>query len=293
MRKLLPIILVAAVIAAGFYIGRARFVREVKPVGPVLTIACLDATLGNAIVVKTPENYFMVVDPGPANTAGALVRYLEDAGAKSLVILLSKSSSDHTGAISSLLDSFTVSKIIHGEYKAKSSLVRRTLTSVIGKGAIERISSAGDVFNISPTTKLEVLSPPKGLLKKTGGHSDNNSLVTRIHFGGKRFLLASDIRLEAEANLIQSGVDLRSSVLVVPRHGRYGGTSLELLSVVRPEAYVVLLDRSSNRASRAVLERIDTRNTGAAVYRTDLDGNIEMITDGRSIKVNTSGSYGD
>ena len=293
MRKLLPIMLIAAAIAAGVYVGRAKLAREAKPVGPVLTIAFLDANFGNAIVVKTPENDFMVVDPGPTITAGALVRYLEDAGAKSLIVLLSKPSSDHAGAISSLLDSFIVSEIIHGEYKVKSSLIRRTLTSVISKGASERILAAGDVFKVSPTIRVEVLSPPKGLLKKTGGYSDNNSLVTRINFKAKRVMLASDIRLEAEANLIQSGADLRSDVFVVPRHGRYGGTSLELLSIVRPEAYVVLLDRRSNHPSRAVLERIDTRNTGAAVYRTDLDGNIEMITDGHSIKVNTSGSYGD
>ena len=293
MRKLLPIMLIAAAIAAGVYVGRVRYAREAKPVGPVLTVMFFDAGMGNAIVVKTPENNFMVVDPGPARSADALVRYLKDAGAKSLIILLSKPSADHTGAVSSLLDSFTVSKIVRGEYKVSSGTARRALSSAADKGTSERVLAAGDGFNLSPTTRLEVLSPPKGLLKNTSAYSDDNSLVTRIQFGEKRFMLASDIRLEAEASLIKSDIDLRSNVLVVPRHARYGGTSLEFLSVVRPEAYVVLFDRNAYRPSKSVLKRIDTRNTGAAVYRTDMDGTIEMITDGRSIKVNTNGNYGD
>jgi competence protein ComEC len=79
---------------------------------------------------------------------------------------------------------------------------------------------------------------------------------------------------------------LGANVLVVPRHARFGGTSLELLSRARPEICVVMAGRD-DRPSRTVLRRIDPAKTGAALYRTDRDGTIEIVTNGRAIAVTT------
>jgi len=274
MRKLLPIIVVAAAVAAGAYVWFVRARREPTPTGPVLVAAFLPSELGNAIVFVTPDRRFVVVDPGPRSSAGALVSYLHRRGAKSLDVIVTNPIDKHTGALAALADSFEIRRVIHGS---------RTWQGVTGKSnrpIAEVVLKAGDSIRLSQRVRLEALNPPAEQESATP-----RPLVARITYGRTRFLLASDALVEDEAYMIRSGADLRSTVLVVPRHGRYGSTSLELLSLVRPEYCVVLVGKGSDRPSRVVLQRIKTENTGAQVYRTDLHGPIHMTTNGRTIRI--------
>ena len=293
MRKLLPIILIAAALGAGAYVGYILGVGKTEVEGPTLSVTFLDAQRGNGIVVRTPEGSFVVIDPGPASSADELVEHLRQAGAKSISVVVSSPSADRGGALGSLVESVGVSNVYRGELKGGSSAWRRSVESVRDSKIPASVVSGGSVVKLSPSTKLEVLSPPKGMLDDTSSDWDNNSLVTRIWYGDKRFLFMSDTRIGAEGHLIQSGNDLVSDVVNVGRNGRSGSTSLELLCVVRPEMCVVSVGRRRRKPGKTVLTRIDTNNTGAAVYRTDKDGTIRIVTDGRSIVVDTEGTGRD
>ena len=293
MRKLLPIILIAAALGAGAYVGYILGVGKTEVEGPTLSVTFLDAQRGNGIVVRTPEGSFVVIDPGPVSSADELVEHLRQAGAKSISVVVSSPSADRGGALGSLVKSVGVSKVYRGELKGGSSAWRRSVESVRDSKIPASVVSGGSVVKLSPSTKLEVLSPPKGMLDDTSSDWDNNSLVTRIWYGDKRFLFMSDTRIGAEGHLIQSGNDLVSDVVNVGRNGRSGSTSLELLCVVRPEMCVVSVGRRRRKPGKTVLTRIDTNNTGAAVYRTDKDGTIRIVTDGRSIVVDTEGTGRD
>ena len=290
MRKLLPIIVIAAAIGAGAYVGYILGVGKAVVTGPTLWVTFLDADRGNGIVVRMPEGAFVVIDPGPASSAGELVDYLRGAGARSVSVVVSNPSADRGGALRALVESVGVSKVYRGELKGRSRAWRRSLESVRNCKIPEVVVRSGSVIGLSRSTRLEILSPPKGMLEDTGRDWDNNSLVTRISYGSKHFLFMSDTRIAAEAHLIQSETDLVSDVLSVARNGRSGSTSLEWLSVVRPEICVVSVGRGGRRPGKAVLNRIDTKNTGAAVYLTDKDGTIKMVTDGHSIVVKTEGA---
>ena len=54
---------------------------------------------------------------------------------------------------------------------------------------------------------------------------------------------------------------------------------------MRPEYCIVLVGEGADRPSRVVLDRIKTENTGAEVCRTDGNGPVNMLSDGRSIQV--------
>ena len=221
MRKLLPIIVIVAALAAGAYVGVWRAKRKPARLGPVLVASFLDADRGNAIVFDTPERRFIVVDPGPEDTADALVDDLRENGAQSLDVIVTTPTPEHMGALQTLIDRFEVRRIIHGG----NPWPKRPRGP---KGLItELVLAAGDSIGLSPKVKLEVLSPAKAPPETSVG-----PLVTRVTFGDSRFLLASDARIEDESYLIRSGADMVSTVLVVPRHGRFGSTSLELLSLV-------------------------------------------------------------
>jgi competence protein ComEC len=286
MRKLLPIMLIVAVLAGGAYVGlKRRGVEKPIPRGKALVASFLNADQGGAVVFETPEGSFVVFDPGFEENVDALADYLKTVGARSVTLVVTFPSREYAAAARKLIGSFPVDRVIHGEMPSVSREWDKTLEAIEQARIPELILAGGDLLHLSKKVKLEVLSPPRGLLEGAEEASGNNSLVTRVSFGRTRFLLTSQARIEVEGHLIQSVRDLESSVLVVPRHGQAGSTSLELISLVRPECFVVMDGGRGGRPSASVLARISTRNTGAQVLRTDKDGSFDIVSDGRSIEV--------
>ncbi len=114
---------------------------------------------------------------------------------------------------------------------------------------------------------------------------DNNSIVLHLRYGDLSFLLTGDIRAEAEASLIESGVPLQSIVLKAADGGDRAGTSQPFLDAVRP--WVVVFSAGPTNLDRhphpRVLERVE--ESGSAIGRTDELGSIHFASDGRQLWV--------
>ena len=76
-------------------------------------------------------------------------------------------------------------------------------------------------------------------------------------------------------------------VLKVAHHGSGTATTDALLDVLQPRIAVISVGADNNygHPAPATLERL--RSHGATVYRTDLDGSVEISTDGRDLIVGT------
>ncbi len=289
MKKLLPIILIATILAIVVYVGCRKEDRRPACIQRSLVVSFLDAEYGNAIVATVPGGESVVIDPGLEATAERLVDYLRDIRTKSVTLIVTYPSYEHVGAIKQLIESFPVKRILRGELTGVSRTWDHLLELAAEASIPDLVLCEGDLIKLSPKVKLEVLSPPRNFVESSDTSLMNNSLVLRMSVGRVRFLLTSHIGTEVEGRLIRSGADLRSNVLVVPRHGAAGSTSLEFISQVRPECFVLLVGRGADRPSSLVVRRISTKNTGGQVYRTDEDGSIDILSDGRSIKILTTG----
>lgn len=285
MRKLVPIILIA-VLAGGIYFAYVRARREPGMTGPALKTRFLDSEFGNAVVMTTPEGKVVVIDPASGRAAEALIGMLRRERAREVSVIISNPTRDRADALAAIQHEIKVFRVIRPELGTATAQWKDWLDRAKWQPAPEIVIARGDKAPLSPKVRLEALNPVREPSPRTG---DDNSLVFRVRFGDKSILFPSDIRTAGEADLIQSGIDLTSSVLVAGRHGRYGSTSLELLSMVRPEICILSAQQGANRPAASVLNRLNARNTGAALYRTDKDGIIEIDTDGRLIQVSTGG----
>jgi len=92
---------------------------------------------------------------------------------------------------------------------------------------------------------------------------------------------------EAELELIYSRADLDSTVLKVAHHGSTTSTTEEFLAVVNPQFAVIQVgeDNPFGHPRSEVRDRLEARVGGGNIYRTDEDGTIEFITDGRRLWV--------
>lgn len=275
MRKVVPIIVVVSLFLLGvFLLSRHR--EEIKqPAGPVLTASFLPAELGNAVVFIMPDGRALVVDPGYTRTIGELVEYLRAHDVGSIDVLITRNYETPPPSLKALFAAFEVRRVMHSGLPWSGSL-----EGPAGRVA-EVLLYGGDSVRLAGNVRLIALYPPKDVSELR-----DRSLVTSVHFGNTRFLLMSDATIYDEGYLIRSGADLASDVLVVGRNGRYGSTSLELLMATKPSHFVVLVGGGSRRPSRSVMRRIDSENTGAQVYRTDIHGAIQISSDGNSLRVN-------
>jgi competence protein ComEC len=90
----------------------------------------------------------------------------------------------------------------------------------------------------------------------------------------------------AEKGIVRAAGDrLRSSVLLAPHHGSRTSSSEEFVRAVAPEAVLISCGGrpGSGMPHPVVLERYRTQ--GAQVWRTDRDGALRVVTDGRRLRV--------
>ncbi|MBR2338823.1 MAG: MBL fold metallo-hydrolase, partial [Clostridia bacterium] len=139
----------------------------------------------------------------------------------------------------------------------------------------------GDIFEFGDA-EIEILS----------GLSDHNStneqsIVCRITFGNNRFLMMGDAGKEVEEELLEAKVDLSADVLKVGHHGsRYSSTKAFMYAV--SPSYAVIpcgLGNSYNHPHEETLEVL--KRVNAQVYRSDLDGDVTMVSDGKTITITT------
>jgi hypothetical protein len=96
-----------------------------------------------------------------------------------------------------------------------------------------------------------------------------------------------DAGTEAEDSLLGSGYNLDADVLKVGHHGSNSGSSLAFLSAVSPAVSVIEVGEGNDYGHPTSKTLAAWQSTGSTVYRTDMDGNIVVTTDGEDITVIT------
>jgi competence protein ComEC len=116
---------------------------------------------------------------------------------------------------------------------------------------------------------------------------NNDSLVIELRFGKVSVLLTGDIGREVE-EVIAPGANLLPLVILkVPHHGSLTSSSRPFLQSVRPDVALVGVGRGNAYGHPAphVLGRLN--DLGTQVFRTDLDGQIDIVTNGQDVRAQT------
>jgi competence protein ComEC len=150
--------------------------------------------------------------------------------------------------------------------------------------AVSRLQ-AGEEFAVGGA-RLRVLSPPRPDWERRRVRNDD-SVVLEVVYGDVAILLTGDIGAEVERAILSRLTPARIRVLKVGHHGSRTSSSRELLEGWRPTIALVSSGRGNPFGHPApdVVERLQA--VGAAVYRTDRDGQITLTTDGRRARVTT------
>src|SRR5262245_91167 len=299
MRRLrvpFAIALVAVIVVSVIYWLRTRQ-REVPT--PFVTqgrlqIYALDVGQGDSELIISPDGKSVLIDAGLPQAGEDVVAALRKRNISSLdLAVATHPHADHIGGMRQVIENFEVKNFLDsGQIYASSEYER--LLRVIKEKKIKFIEAKkGMKFDLGSGVSLETLNPQgdgQWITKvRAGGSVENaNSVVMRLTYGDFSMLFTGDAETETEQLMIKSGEPLRAQVLKVGHHGSRYATSAKFLEAVSPEVAIISCGAGNRygHPAQVTLERL--QQAGAKIYRTDLNGEIAIVTDGNKFEVHAA-----
>lgn len=274
-----------------------------------LSVTFLDVGQGDAIFLSFPQGKTLLLDSGGrlgyalANEEfepnedvfvedrlgigeAAVLPYLWQLGLRRLdYIAATHGDSDHTEAFGEIVPAMRPREALAGS-TPRADEPPDLFTQALQAGRLPlRVLRRGEVLNLDGV-QVEVLAP----FAEAGqiALSDNNgSLVLRVVYGQRAFLLTGDIEKETEARLLHVGSVLRADVLKVAHHGSRTSSTAEFLAQVQLAHAVISAGDPSpfGHPHPEVLARL--RATGARVWQTSQCGAITFSTDGADLRADS------
>jgi competence protein ComEC len=292
-----------AIVALGWLLTVHPFEHEYER--GRLSVTFLDVGQGDAMLISFPRGSLMLLDSGGRAGFGsregdekeedvfvedrisvgeaAVAPYLWRRGIKRLDwIAASHGDADHVEGFGDIARGFEIGVALKGAPK-RSDPPSPFDRAARAANAPPRSLKRGDVIDIDGA-HVDVLAP----FADQAPLSDNNeSLVLRITFGARSFLLTGDIEKEGEARLAESAQRLRADVLKVAHHGSKTSSTIGFLERVNPRHAVISVAKLSpfGHPHPEALARL--RTTKASIWRTSECGAITISTDGDDLRVET------
>jgi competence protein ComEC len=253
-------------------------------------VAC-DVGQGDAVVLATARpGWVVLIDAGPED--GLVDACLDRLGVAGIaLVVLSHLHADHIGGLAGALRGRAVAGVAVGPVREPRWALEDVAAAAAQAGAPLVELAAGRRLHW-PGLTLDVLAPrhsPVAVDGEDGTAVNDGSVVLRAATAAGTVLLSGDIELAAQADLLDSGVDLRADILKMPHHGsRY--TSVQFLTAVSPRAVLVSVGagnryRHPDPGLIGGLER-----AGATVRRTDTAGDVAVIGSSADLGLVSRGS---
>ncbi|MBI2008470.1 hypothetical protein HYS82_02330 [Candidatus Amesbacteria bacterium] len=270
-----------------------------------LHVVFCDVGQGDAILVyrKTTQ---MLIDGGPNNRVLAcLGRHVPFYDRRIEMVVVTHPQADHLNGILDVVERYNVMQLVMGRegnntagYKNLRFKIQESRINVQNLYSGDELR-LGDVrFEVVWPTRNFVLAhtlPLAPLLNlgegnergevvlgaKTDGMDLNKFGISgRLTYGDFDVMLTADVDQGVEPQEIATGLLRQVEILKVPHHGSKTGMTREWIDIMSPELAVISVGKNSyGHPSTEALNLLSSKH--ARVLRTDRDGEVEVVSDGK------------
>jgi beta-lactamase superfamily II metal-dependent hydrolase len=246
---------------------------------PLFRMTTIDVRQGDSHLIETPSGRRILIDGGygthePSFGDGSwdgdgiplALNYLQGRGIFYLDHLVeTHHHSDHYGG----LEDVQSSAIAYSAYHSPTS-----------PGGLV-VGESWDIGDTSVLVTVLNVDYPEGM---THDNDNNRSIVLKFSIGQMDFLLTGDSESPTNAKISERfGGFLQSEVLKVGHHGSTDATNDEWLNAVEPR-YAVISCGAGNPYGHPHEETLELlQQRGVRILRTDETGDIDILTDGRTV----------
>lgn len=220
----------------------------------------------------------ILIDAGNSGDGEYIVNGLKALGIEKLdYVIGTHVHEDHVGGMSKIIDSFEIGEFyLPYDTTTTTTYYKKILTSLTQKEMSITEAKVGDKFGIEDIN-FEIMSVDNF----QPDNANLTSIVLELTYGDLKYLFMGDAEKENENAREWNDVD----VLKVGHHGSNTSTSQEFLNQVVPEISIISVGEGNSYElpKDKILERLE--NIGTTIYRTDKDGTIQIISDGKTNEV--------
>lgn len=256
-----------------------------------LHIVVCDVGQGDAILLIMPTQAQILIDGGPdKKVLECLSRHMPFWDRSLDGVILTHPHADHMFGLTDVVDRYHLSGFYTEEVKTGSDSQKLLEAKLADKKLSAKDLNKGDNLNDRSGVKIRILSPRLNEAEEIDhniANSDlnNQSIVAILTYGNFSILLSGDAENTVLSGIKEEAGDI--NILKVPHHGSKNGMSRELLNRIKPETAVISVGKG-NRYGHPAKESLDLLSGASSkILRTDVNGEIEIITDGKNYSINT------
>ncbi|APQ98249.1 ComEC/Rec2 family competence protein [Clostridium botulinum] len=247
-----------------------------------LKVHYIDVGQGDSILVQTKDKNILI-DAGTRKSSDNLISYLKKQHIKKLdYVIATHPHEDHIGGMPKVIEEFEISNFYAPKKTANTKIFKDMILQLKKKNLKINVAKKGISLNLSNNSSLDFLAPVKDNYENT----NDSSAVVKLTHGNTKFLFTGDAEKTSEKDILNSNEDLSSNVLKVGHHGSHSSSSKEFLDKINPKIAIISCGKNNDygHPHKETMKELNKRNI--EVYRTDIDGNIVLTSDGENIKKN-------
>lgn len=242
----------------------------------------------NSHYVKREDEEAELFEPDTRGLGEAVVSaFLWEKGYDKIdYILATHADADHIQGLADVAQNFRIRAALFGRTPMKDADFVE-LFNVLQKRDVPLVTLArGDVVHFGDV-RIEVLYP--GRDENAEAISDNNhSVVLRIIYGARKFLLTGDIEKETETGLLTAAPEsLQTDLIKVAHHGSKTSSTQNFVNATHARVAIISVGLESpfGHPKPEVVQR--WKLSGAKILTTGENGTISISTDGNDLQLKT------
>ena len=266
--------------------------------GDKLSVTFINVGQGDATLIESPGGVTVLIDGGNGLIreegwdAGEsfVVPYLKERGIKKIdYLVMTHADYDHAGGLMAVIKDFWIGSLWEPGNRHTGGWYQKILATVKKRKIGYYNPEKGDVIDLkTPGAQCKVLFgklPDKYKIDKYG---DKPSLIIKLDYGKTSFLFTGDAEYEQEMEMVRKyGDKLKSTIYKAGHHGSASSSNWAFMDKVSPKTAIISCGKNNSYGHPHKEVLADFKKRRIAVYRTDLQGNILIDTDGETYKVTT------
>lgn len=259
---------------------------QLAPAGTVahrLRITFVDVGQGDAALLETSDGHSALIDAGPPEGDEHLRALLAQRGIRTLDwMILTHPHLDHIGGARNVIGAVRVQRVIDPAFPHPIATYDRLLAVIQQQAIPFTAARQGMTLALGSTgVAVEVLQPRLPFIDRSRSEANANSVVTRVTAGAVRVLFTGDAETETEERLLaENRAQLGADVLKVAHHGSRYASTQPFLSAVGARAAVISCATGNDYGHPHQETLTALARNNMTIYRTDLQGDVELTTDG-------------
>ena len=243
----------------------------------VVKVEYIDVGQADAILIENDKKY-MLIDAGNNEDGDLLVNYFKDKNITDFeYVVATHPHEDHIGGMDNIIKNFNIKNYYMPDCYTTTKTFEELLDALEEKNLSFETPDIDSEFLLGDALfKVLYTGTDKRDL-------NNTSIVLRMTYKDVSFMFTGDATNTTEKKILAK--DLQSDVLKVGHHGSQYSTSDEFLDKVKPKYAIISVGTGNvyDHPKDITLNKLK----GIEVHRTDKEGTIRVISDGKNIDIET------